>query len=777
MDGNGMPPAPIPSIGERLPMVDGPEKIAGKAQYTSDFYDPSALTGVIKRSTVAHARILSVDTSAAEALPGVHAVITGSETDEGHGVLPIARTELPIAHDRVRYRGEPVAAVAADSVEIANRACDLIKVEYEELPAYFTADEAMADGAIDLHEHRTGNIERHVEFDIGDVDGGFAEADLVHETEYHCAEVCQVQTEPHAAYAEYDAERDELTVRASTQVPYYVHLMLAKTLKMPKSKIRVIKPYLGGGFGCRTEALNVEMITAMLARRAKGTVRTVISREDTFITHRGRQEQTVKIRMGMTKDGRVTAVDCQTVQRGGAHSGYGIVTILYAGSMLFAIYDLHNVRYDGKRVLTNTPPCGAFRGHGTVNTRHAFENAMDEMAEKLGLDPFEVRRVNLIKELGFTASDQWINSYGLPECLDIVEKASGWKDRFGNLPPGKGLGLGCSHYISGASKPVNWTGEPHAMINLKLDHDGTVVILTGAAEIGQGSNTILVQCVAEVLGIDPSRVKVVDADSRVTPKDNGSYSSRVTYMVGNAAIEAANNLKGVLIEAAARKFEVSPEDVECLGEVYRAGSQDEGMTFEEVVMAALEGTGTITVKGNFDTLPESWGGKKYRGAAIGGTMAFSYAAQVVEVTVDPDTADISVDKVWVAHDCGKALNPLTVEGQIQGSVWMGMGQALTEETAYHDGLLISGNMLDYRVPTFVDSPPIDTHIVESNDPHGPFGAKEAGEASLAGFLPALTSAVANAMGVRVHELPVTPDRLLQLLEDKEREMRAATAAE
>ena len=773
MDGNGMPTAPITSIGEPLPMVDGPEKIAGKALYTSDFYDPSALAGAIKRSTVAHARIVSVDTSAAEALSGVHAVITGSETDEGHGVLPISRTELPIAHDKVRYKGEPVAAVAADSIEIAIKACDLIVVEYEELPAYYTAEDALAKDAVDLHDHREGNIERHVEVEIGDVDGGFADADLVHETEYHCAEVCQVQTEPHAAYVEYDGERDELTVRASTQVPYYVHLMLSKILKMPQSKIRVIKPYVGGGFGCRTEALNVEMITAMLARRAKATVRTVVSREDTFITHRGRQEQTIKIRMGMTKDGRITAVDCKTIQRGGAHSGYGIVTILYAGSMLFAIYDLHNVRYDGKRVLTNTPPCGAFRGHGTVNTRHAFENAMDEMSKKLGLDPFAVRRVNLIPELGFTASDQWINSYGLPECLDIVEKASGWKERIGKLPLGKGLGLGCSHYISGASKPVNWTGEPHATVNLKLDFDGTVVILTGASEIGQGSNTILVQCVAEVLGIDPYRVKVVDADSRVTPKDNGSYSSRVTYMVGNAAIEAANNLKGMLVEAAARKFEVSPEDVECLGEVYRAGTQDEGMTFEEVVMAALEGTGTITAKGNFDTLPESWGGKKYRGAAIGGTMAFSYAAQVVEVTVDPDTADITVDKVWVAHDCGKALNPLTVEGQIQGSVWMGMGQALTEETSYHDGLLISGNMLDYRVPTFVDSPPIEAHIVESNDPHGPFGAKEAGEASLAGFLPALTSAVANAMGVRVHELPVTPDRLLQLLEDKEREMRSA----
>ena len=760
--------APVPSIGVPMPMVDGPEKISGKARYTADFADPGALAGFIKRSPMAHARILSVDVSAAEALPGVRAVIAGGETAEGHGVLPVARTEPPIARDRVRYRGEPVAAVAADTIAIARRACDLVRIEYEALPACFSAEEAMAPDAVDLHDHRPGNVERHVEFEIGDVESGFAEADLVHETEYRCAEVCQVQTEPHAAFAEYDAARGELAVHASTQVPYYVHLMLAKILGMPQSKIRVVKPFLGGGFGCRTEALNVEMIAAMLARRAGGSVRIVISREDTFITHRGRPEQTVRIRMGMKADGRITAVDCRTVQRGGAYSGYGIVTILYSGSMLFAIYDLRNVRYDGKRALTNTPPCGAFRGHGTVNVRHAFENALDEMAGCLGLDPFAVRRANLISEMGHTANDLWVNSYGLPECLDIVERSSGWKERKGGLPPGKGLGLGCSHYVSGASKPVNWTGEPHATVNVKLDFDGSVVILTGASEIGQGSSTILVQCVSEVLGVDPARVKIVAADSRVTPKDNGSYSSRVTFMVGNAAIEAAGNLKSVLVEAAARKLGVKPEDVECLGEVYRAGSQDEGMTFEEVVAAALEGSGTITVKGNFETLPESWGGKKYRGAAIGGTMAFSYAAQVVEVTVDPDTAEISVDKVWVAHDCGRALNPLTVEGQIQGSVWMGMGQALSEETRYHDGLMVSGNMLDYRVPTIVESPPIETHIVESNDPHGPFGAKEAGEASLAGFLPALTSAVADAMGVRPHELPVTPDRLLRLLEDAER---------
>jgi len=766
-------PAPVRSIGVPMPFVDGPEKVSGKAKYTSDFVDIDASVGRILRSPVAHAEIRSIDTSAAEALPGVLAVVTGQDFADTFGVLPIAMNEWPIARDRVRYRGEPVAAVAAVDVATAQRALDLIRVEYAELPAYFTADDARAEGAVQLHEKRAGNIERHVEYEIGEVDAGFEAADLVRDGTYHCAEVCQVQTEPHAALAEYDAERDRLTVRASTQVPFYVHLMLERTLGMPRSRIRVIKPHIGGGFGCRTEALNVELIAAALARAARGAVRIVTSREETFITHRGRPEQATRIRMGMRKDGKITAVECETVQRGGAYSGYGIVTILYSGSMLFALYDLDAVRYDGWRVLTNTPPCGAFRGHGTVNVRFAFESLLDEMARELGLDPFAVRRANLLKAPTFTANDLMVNSYGLPDCLDWVEQASGWRERKGKTGPGRGLGMACSHYVSGASKPVHWTGEPHATVNIKLDFDACLTILTGAPEIGQGSSTILTQCVAEVLGIDPSRIRIVASDSALTPKDNGAYSSRVTYMVGNAAIDAATNLKTLLIEAAARKLDVEPDQVECLGEVYRAGSQDVGMSFEEVVMAALEGTGTITARGNFDTIPESWGGNKYRGAAIGGSMAFSYAAQVVEVEVDPDTAEIAVKQVWVAHDCGKALNPLSVEGQMEGSVWMGMGQALTEETRLHEGLGITGNLLDYRVPTIVESPPIATHIVESNDPHGPFGAKEAGEASLAGFLPAMANAVADAMGVRVSELPVTPDRLMELLEKHAKDEGAA----
>jgi 4-hydroxybenzoyl-CoA reductase subunit alpha len=770
-------PAPIRNIGDYVPLVDGPEKVAGVAKYTADILAPNMLTGAIFRSPYTHAEILDVDVSQAEKLPGVRAIVTGADCDKTFGVLPIARSEHPMARDRVRYRGEPIAAVAADDADTARRALRLIKLKVRELPAYQTSKAAMAPDAVQLHDHKPGNLERDVFFELGDTAAAFDEAALVAQGSYNCPEVCQVQMEMHAAIADYDLLRDRMTVHASTQVPYYVHLMLAQILDMDMSRIRVIKPFVGGGFGCRTETLNVELIAALLARKARGCVRLVVNREETFITHRGRPETDISLKIGMAADGRILGVECECHQRGGAHSGYGVVTILYAGSMLYAIYDLKNVKYVGKRVLTNTPPCGAFRGHGTVDIRFAFESLLDQMADQLGLDPFAVRRANFLHAPTVTENDMMISSYGLPECVDWVEEQSGWRQRRGTLPAGKGLGMACSHYISGASKPVNWTGEPHATVKIKLDFDGSVVVLSGAADIGQGSSTILVQAVAEVLGLDLSRIRVITGDSDVVPKDNGSYSSRVTFMVGNAAIEAAENLKRVLTQAAARLLEAKPEHVECLGEIYRAGAQDKGATFEEVVVEALKETGTITVTGNYSTIPESHGGRKYRGSAIGGTMGYSYSAQVVEVTVDEDTGLVTVDNVWVAHDCGKALNRLAVEGQVQGSVWMGMGQAMSEETGYHDGLLLTANMLDYRVPTIQDSPPIEVGIVESNDPYGPFGAKEAGEGSLAAFLPALTNAVADAIGIRFNDLPVTPDRVFAALEKRQRALARARTKE
>jgi 4-hydroxybenzoyl-CoA reductase subunit alpha len=708
-------------------------------------------------------------------LPGVVAVITGDDCDKPYGILPIAQNEYPLARDRVRYRGEPVAAVAAVDEKTAEEALRLIRMEVRELPAYYEAGTARQPGAVDLHEDRPGNLEREIHHEFGDVDAGLSAADVVREESYDCAEVTHVHMEPHAALAEYDAERDRITLHSVTQVPFYVHLRVAQCLDMDESRIRVIKPFIGGGFGARTETLNFEIVACLLARAAKGKVRMKLSREETALTHRGRPRTGIKLKIGMTRDGKLTACACEVVQTGGAYGGYGIVTILYAGALLNAIYDIPAVRYDGYRVYTNTPACGAMRGHGTVDVRHAFECLLDTMAGELGLDPFQVRRLNLLKAPTRTINDLAVESYGLPECLDWIEAASGWNDRKGALPPNKGLGIACSHYVSGAAKPVHWTGEPHAVVNLKLDFDGGITILTGAADIGQGSSTILAQVVGEVLGLDFDRLTVIANDSRITPKDNGSYSSRVTFMVGNAALQAAERLKSILVAAAARKLDAEPEDVECLGETYRvAGGQDTGIPFKDVVAEALVDTGTITVKGTF-TVPREYQGGKFRGAGVGPSMAYSYSATAAEVSVDEMSGRVTVDKVWVAHDCGFAINPLSVEGQVQGAVWMGLGQALSEETRYVTGLPVGPNILDYRVPTIVESPHIEVKIVETLDPGGPFGAKEASEGALSSIIPAIANAVHDATGIRLTETPLTPDRVMNALVKQSRSAKQAGA--
>jgi 4-hydroxybenzoyl-CoA reductase subunit alpha len=754
-----------------VPLIDGVAKVTGRATYTADLNHADALVGRIFRSPVSHGEIIRLDVANARALDGVFAVLTGEDCPHTYGVLPVAMNEFPLARGRVRYRGEPVAAVAAVDAATAQRALDLIEFEVRELPAYYTSTEARAAGAMLLHGNKPGNLEREVHHAFGDVTAGFARADLVREGCISCAEVNHAQIEPHAALAEYEPLTQRLTMQSVTQVAYYLHLMLARCLDMDASRIRVIKPFVGGGFGARVEVLNFEIITALLARAAAGKVMMQLTREENFLTHRARPQTDIRLKLGMCRDGRIAACECEVTQRGGAYAGYGIVTILYAGALLQGIYDIPAIKYDGYRIYANLPPCGAMRGHGAVDTRHAFECLLDRMARELGLDPFAVRRANLLQAPTRTMNDLMVNSYGLPECLDAVEQASGWRERIGKLPPGKGLGMACSHYVSGAAKPIHWTGEPHAAINLKLDFDGGITAFTGAADIGQGSSTMVAITVAETLGVALERVRVVAGDSAITPKDNGAYSSRITFMVGNAAIDAAKNLRKILIEAAARKLEAAPEDIECIGETFRVGSGGQAvLPFVDVVQAALVDVGAITVKGTFTCPPEAQGGR-HRGGAVGSTMGFSYAAQVVEVSVEEATGAITVDKVWTALDCGHAINPLAVEGQIQGAVWMGMGQALSEETRYLDGLPAHASLLEYRVPTIAESPPIEVHIVESHDPHGPFGAKEASEGALAGFAPALVNAVSHAIGVDLDELPVTPDRVMEALVERRRRAR------
>jgi 4-hydroxybenzoyl-CoA reductase subunit alpha len=755
-----------------VPLIDGIEKVTGRARYTADLDHADALVGRILRSPVSHGEIKALDVSKARRLDGVVAVITGDDCPHTYGVLPVAMNEYPLARGRVRYRGEPVAAVAAVDAATAQRALDLIEFDVRELPAYYSSAAARAEGAVLLHDDKPGNIEREVHHTFGDLAAGFRDADLVSEYRISCAELNHAQIEPHAVRAQFDPVTQRLTMQSVTQVGYYLQLMLGRCLDMDLARIRVIKPFIGGGFGARVEVLNFEIVAALLARSAGGTVAMALTREENFLTHRARPQTDIALKLGMRRNGQITACSCEVVQRGGAYGGYGIVTILYAGALLQGIYDIPAIKFDGYRVYANLPPCGAMRGHGSVDVRHAFECALDRMARELGLDPFAVRRANLLRAPTRTMNDLTVNSCGLAECLNRVEQASNWRERIGKLPRGKGLGMACSHYVSGAAKPIHWTGEPHAVVNLKLDFDGGVTAFTGAADIGQGSSTMVAIAVAETLGIALDRVRVVAGDSAVTPKDNGAYSSRITFMVGNAAIDAAKNLKAILIEAASRKLEAKPEDIECSGEQFGVGSGSQtSLPFAEVVKAAIAGGGAINVKGTFTCPPEAQGGK-HRGGAVGSTMGFSYAAQAVEVTVDEATGAISVDRVWTALDCGYAINPLAVEGQIQGSVWMGMGQALCEETRYLDGLPAHANLLDYRVPTIAESPPIEVHIVESHDPNGPFGAKEASEGALASFPPALVNAVANAIGIDFDELPLTADRVMQALVERRRRVRA-----
>ncbi|MBI5275847.1 MAG: 4-hydroxybenzoyl-CoA reductase subunit alpha [Burkholderiales bacterium] len=757
------------AIGVRTPLVDGIDKVTGRAKYTADLPAQGALVGLIGRSPVAHARIVSVDTRRARTLPGVRAVITGEDFSAPYGVIPIAQNEWPLARGKVRYRGEPLFAVAADDEASARAALAAVQVVYDELPAYFSAADARAEGAVLLHDDKPGNLERVVEQDFGDVDAGFAQADVVLERSFECGELAHGQIELNATLAQWEPEAQRLTVQSVTQVPYYLHMMLAQTLGLGESQVRVVKPFVGGGFGHRVESLNFEMVTAALARAAGGLVKLELTREEVFLTHRGRPHSEVKLKIGARRNGDITALAAEVVQRGGAYAGYGLVTILYAGSLLHALYRVGAVRYRGWRVYANLPPCGAMRGHGAVNVRFGIESLLDDMAKQLGMDPFELRRANLIEAPYRTLNDLQVNSYGLPQCLDAVEKASRWREKH-RLPMGTSLGMACSHYVSGSAKPVHWTGEPHAVVNLKLDFDGSITLLTGASDIGQGSTTLLAQVVAEVLLLPLSRIRVVCADSALTPKDNGSYSSRVSFMVGNAALRAAEALKEVLLEAAARKLQAQPADLDWLGECCVLTGTDRQLDFAQCVQAALVDSGTITVKGIWSTPPETQGGR-YRGAAVGSTAGFSYAAQVAQVRVDEATGMVHVEKIWVAQDCGRAINPLALEGQVQGAVWMGMGQALGEENQYHEGLPLRANFLDYRMPTIADSPPVEVTLVESMDPLGPFGAKEGSEGALHGCPPAIANAIADALGLRMDHLPITPDRIVDALQARRRALR------
>src|SRR5271169_4950086 len=553
-------------IGKPTAMVDAAQKTTGAGKYTDDLSAPGMLVGKILHSPYLHARIKNIDTGRAEKCEGVIAVAVGKDAPNPYGILPVGHDEYPLALDKVRYVGDNVACVVAVSEAIAEKALELIDVEYEVLPAYFDPEESMKAESDLIHDNKPGNLEKDYHHAFGDPDKGFAEADHIAEARFIANEVTHAAMEPHSTLASFELDPHtgklgRLTVWSSTQVPYYLQHKLSLVLEMPMAQIRVIKPLVGGGFGGKSEVIPLEIIAAVAARAAKAPVKITYTREEVFWAHRGRPRTIIDLKTGVKNDGRVTSVACKVVQDGGAYCSYGVVTILYSGALLGAIYDIPNVRWDGYRVLTNKPACGAMRGHGTVNVRFAFESQMDEIAGALALDPAEVRRLNLLKPPTVTVNGLRVLSYGLPECIDQVITRSGWNDRRGKLPKGRGLGMACSHYVSGAANSIIRSDMPHSTVNIKIDRDGGVVVYTGAAEIGQGSDTMTAQVVAEVLGCSLSRVKVIAADTDLTPIDLGSYSSRVTFMAGNAALRAAEDVKKNIVSAAAKRMNCPVEDV------------------------------------------------------------------------------------------------------------------------------------------------------------------------------------------------------------------------
>ncbi|MBI2955756.1 MAG: molybdopterin-dependent oxidoreductase, partial [Acidobacteria bacterium] len=657
-------------VGKRLPMVDGPDKVTGRALYADDLVLPGMLVGKILHSPHPHACLRRIDTSRAEALPGVRAVVIGTDFPNKYGILPIGHDETVFAVDRVRYIGDNVAGVAAISEAVAEQALNLIDVDYELLPAYFDPEEAMKAGSNWIHDDKPHNIEKEYHHSFGDVEAGLAEADVVVSERFYCAEVTHAAMEPHSTLAHYEPS-GRLTVWSSTQVPYYLHRTLSNVLELPMEKIRVIKPLVGGGFGGKSEVIPLEVAAACLAREAGAPVKITYTREEVFYAHRGRPRQIVELTIGAKRDGAITAVKARIIQDGGAYCGYGPVTILYSGALLGAIYDIRNMQFDGYRVLTNKPACGAMRGHGTVNTRFAFESLLDMAAEKIGMDPAEIRLRNQLRPPCLTVNQLRVTSYGYPECIRQVVEKSGWREKRGKLSFGKGMGIAGSHYVSGAANPIIRSQLPHTTVNLKADRDGAVTLYTGAAEIGQGSDTIQIQLVAEELGVDPRRVKLVAADTELTPVDLGSYSSRVTFMAGNACLEAARNLRKQIFDVLARRWGVPAEELEARDEqIWHLNGTGKAVSFDEAVAAAFEELGALEATGSY-VPPEEARGGKFRGAGVGPSPSYSYSAQVAEVTVDPETGQVTVDRITVAHDCGRALNPTTVEGQVIGSVWMG----------------------------------------------------------------------------------------------------------
>ncbi len=770
-DGRTEPPnGTFSTIGKRNRKLEGLAKVTGQAVYADDLVLPRMLHAKLLRSIHPHARIVAIDASGALAMPGVHDVITGKDLPEYFGIIPWTQDEQALCSEKARYVGDAIAAVAADTELRAEEALRLIKVTYEPLPAVMDIDTALAHPEWQVNEKTRdgGNISKHVHLEFGDVDADLKNSDVVVEDEYWYEGSTHTPIETHCALAHWDPT-GFLTLWSSTQVAHYLHRDLARVLDLPTQRIRVIQPVVGGAFGGKSEPFSLEFCAAKLSMVTGRPVKIVYTREEVFYAHRGRHPMKLRYRTGVSRDGRLTAVDAKIQIDGGAYSSFGLVTTYYSGQLLTAPYQMPAYRFDSTRVFTNKPCCGPKRGHGSVQPRFAFECQLDRMAEAIGLDPIELRRRNYIGENTRTVNGMRVTSNGFLECLDRVEQASAWRERFRKLPYGRGLGVAGSMYISGTNYCIYPNEMPQSAVQLKLDRSGRATVFCGISDIGQGAESVLAYIVCEELGLEPRDVRVVAADTDLTPVDLGSYSSRETFMCGNACLDAARQLRVKIAQTLADLWGCGPHEVTLARNVAcnMRDPERHAMSVKEAFQKAEARHGTLGSVGWYQS-PKLGG--DYRGGTIGASPAYSFTAHVAEVDCDIETGRVEVKKIWVAHDCGRALNPVTVEGQMEGSAYMGYAEALMEVQEYKPaaphhgpGLHHGPSLLDYRIPTTLDTPELQSFIVESVDPEGPYGAKEAGEGPLHPSIPAIANAIYDALGIRCTRLPFHPPSVLALL--------------
>ncbi len=716
------------------------------------------LHGRLLRSPLAHARIVHLDVKKARALSGVKCVITGEDTPKipygNWRLFPATQDEYPLALDKVRFIGDEVAAVAAVDRETAQEALDLIRVEYEELPAVFNIDAAMKKGAPVIHDSSPNNISVNRRIEYGNIKEGFVQSDYIRKDTFTVHAVSHAYMEPCSTIAQCDLD-GRITLWTSTQTPYIIQCLLASTLGMRENDIRVIKPYLGGGFGGKMELRSWEFCAAFMAKKTGRPVKFTLTREEELAAGRRRHPMRLTSKVGFKKDGTLLAKDLKIYLDGGAYNAMGPTATFLSGNFGAMLYRYPNYRFLGQHIYTNKPPSSAMRGFGAPQSLFAAETQMNMVAEDLGLDPIELRIKN-----GMVTGDEipdvaTISSCGFIESLKEVARISGWKRKRKERKPGRGIGVGCYSFISGGV--FNWfnTQYPFSSAEVRAFTDGTVHLLTMASDIGQGSDTVLKQILAEELGLQMEDIRITSADTAMTPQaDLGSWGSRVTLMAGNAIVRAAGEIKERLFGALSARFNLNViYDMECKnGRVQAKGRPDRSLSFGEAVAFAQRANRgePLVARGSYTP----------RGKGLV-TPAFSFGAQVAEVEVDRETGLVNVKKVWTAHDCGTVINPIAVEGQAEGSIQMGLGYALSEQFVMKDGKTLNQSFLDYKIPTALDMPPGESVTVETYEPEGPMGAKEAGEGLASPTAPAIAEAVYHATGYRCKDLPITPSKILK----------------